>query len=261
MNNSDLAAKEHWRKVYGGPRSTGAGEWVPVSHEDLALEHMLMKVIDGNRPTSVLEIGCGDSTWLPYLSKRLGLEVSGMDYSEEGCVLARRRLAASGVRAPVYCADLFVADPADVGMYDLVYSLGVVEHFSNLEDVLSHMLRFVRPGGVLLAEVPNLRSVHGLLMWLYQPLILAKHVPLSKKRMQNAFLKLSMRDIDSGYLGLFSLGIVSWGHSPRFQALDAPLLPVMKKARVILRVLLGRIRFYRGLSLFSPFLYVAGRKG
>jgi len=261
MNNSDLAAKEHWRKVYEGPRSTGAGEWVPVSHEDLALEHMLMKVIEGNRPASILEIGCGDSVWLPYLSKRLGLELAGMDYSEEGCALARRRLAAAGVHAPVYCADLFVADPADVGMYDFVYSLGVVEHFSNLEDVLSHMLKFVRPGGILLAEVPNLRSVHGLLMWMYQPLILAKHVSLSKKRLENAFLKLSMHDIDSGCLGLFSLGIVSWGHSPRFQVLDALLLPVMKKARVALRVLLGRIRFYRGLSLLSPFLYVTGRKG
>lgn len=260
MKNRDLTAKEHWDSVYERVKPAEAEEWRPLAHEDLALEQMLLKEIGRSRPGSILEIGCGNSTWLPYLAKRLDVGVCGLDYSEEGCLLARRRLAHAGVRATVHCADLFEATPDAVGTHDFVYSLGVIEHFASPEEVLAQMLKFVRPGGILLAEIPNLVSMHGALMWAYQPEILAGHRPFTKSRLERAFSNLSIGEITSGYLGLFSLGIVSWGYSPRFPAMDRLILPVMKKVRVALRMLLSPVRLYRGAAPFAPFLYVAGRK-
>src|SRR5437660_12881004 len=55
----------------------------------------------------LLEVGCGSSEWLPYLSKQFGFRVSGLDYSEKGCALASEILAAEGVAGRIHQANLF----------------------------------------------------------------------------------------------------------------------------------------------------------
>ena len=77
----------------------------------------------------LLEVGCGNSIWLPYFAKQFGFLVSGLDYSEEGCRTSREMLAEAGVRGMIRCADVF-ARPDDMrNRYDVIVSVGVVEHF------------------------------------------------------------------------------------------------------------------------------------
>ena len=256
----DLAEKRHWDAVYRKRYEEIRPGWRPVGYDTLSLEWLLLSVIDRHQPGSVLEIGCGNSVWLPHLAKLRGVRVAGIDYSEEGCALARRRLEVEGVAGEVFQLDLFEADPARVGQFDLVYSLGVVEHFTDLEHVLSHLLKFVRPGGVLLTEVPNMGSIHGFLSWIYQPGLLAKHELVTRRSLIDAYRRLGLVNGYAACLGLFSLNVVAWGHEQRFPWLDRLLLPCMGKMVSLTDGVMRRLNSFRGIPGLAPFLYAVGIK-
>ena len=221
---------------------------------------MILGTVDRHHPRTVLEVGCGDSPWLPYLAKWRQVSVAGLDYSEQGCELARNRLQIENIRGSVYCADLFSADPGEIGQYDLVYSLGVVEHFTDLGNVIGHLLKFVNPGGVLLTEIPNLVSIHGFLSWVYQPAQLAKHKLIRKNELEDAYRSHSLVNISTAYVGTFSLGIVAWGLNQRFPKADMFLLLPVRILRKLNDLTMLRLNAYRGCSFLSPFLCASGVK-
>ena len=96
MDNQDLAKKEHWDNHYADCKQNTPESlseiWVPGDYNSQVIEHVLMKEINRSNPRTILEIGCGNSTWLPYLAKKTGAQVAGIDYSEEGCALVQNRL-------------------------------------------------------------------------------------------------------------------------------------------------------------------------
>jgi SAM-dependent methyltransferase len=210
---------------------------------------------------SMLEIGCGDSTWLAYLAKKHSIgTVAGLDYAPSGAEMARKRLAEAGVEGTIFCEDMFTADVGDVGQYDLVYALGVVEHFADLRSAIAAIYRFVKPGGIVLCEIPNMPSIHGLLSWLYQPAVLAKHQKLTLGDLREAFESLEIDEVKGERLGLFSMDMVAWGIEPRFPEWDEHLLPVVFSLRKRSDRFLNRLNSFRGLPMLAPFLYAAGKK-
>jgi SAM-dependent methyltransferase len=258
---ADLAGEAHWNDVYARHTANPPRRWKPSDYNSRCLERMFEDVLATRRVESMLEIGCGDSTWLGYLAKKHGIsKVAGLDYAASGADMARRRLADAGVSGDIFCQDMFTADAGDVGQYDLVYSLGVVEHFSDLEGAIEAIYRFVKPGGMLLCEVPNLPSIHGLLSWLYQPKVLKKHQALTLGRLRKAFAALEIDGIRASRLGLFSMDLVAWGIEPRFPALDRHLLPLVFSLRRRSDRILNRFNSFRGVPMLAPFLYAMGEK-
>lgn len=259
--NKDIAEKDHWDDVYkkndGSKLFKG---WVPSTYEALCLEKMLSDEIEKYQPKRVLEIGCGNSTWLPYLAKKYNIQVTGIDYSKTGCDLAKARLKAEAVDADVYCMDLYAENTEEIGQFDLVYSLGLIEHFENTEDIIKQLLKFVKPGKRLLTEVPNLKSMHGFLSWVYQPKQLDKHILLSYKDIELACLKNNCVELGGQYLGVFSFNIVAWGMNQRFPKLDKYILPIARFLSRSVNYIARRAATYKGNKAFSPFLYVACTK-
>jgi len=212
------------------------------------------------RPISVLEIGCGNSGWLPYFGRKEGFSVAGIDYSPEGCDLARRRLEVEGLEGRVICGDIFELSSEEVGQYDFVFSLGVVEHFSETASALQCMRKFVRPGGILLTQIPNFVSMHGVLSWLYHPEQLRKHKILMRKHLLEAYRCCGFTDVRTGYVGLSSLTIVSWGRNQRFPKLDSVLLLWVRRVIRIHDKILVRLGRYSGFWMTAPFIYAVGTK-
>ncbi len=260
MKQSDLAKKQYWDEVYGALSDTNGADWSPRGYEERVLGHELARVLRHSRPTSALEVGCGDSPWLPYLAREYHLEVAGIDYSERGCELARHRLQQASTRGTVYCRDLFTLSPEETGTFDLVFSLGVVEHFADLNNVLSRLLRFVRPGGVLFTSVPNLRSLHGLGMWIYQPEVLAKHRVITREELAHTYQRLGLRDIRTGHAGFASVGIVSRGVQPRFRQLDGLVVPLAQGANILFQMVMKHLPVSGGLPWLAPFIVASGVK-
>jgi 2-polyprenyl-3-methyl-5-hydroxy-6-metoxy-1,4-benzoquinol methylase len=261
MKQNDLASPEHWTKRYEMEQEIIKPGWTPHDYNSLVLEHALLKGISKCNPQRILEIGCGGSTWLPYLAKKTNAIVAGIDYSETGCKLAKMRLEVEEVKGEIYCIDVFKADPTQVGLYDFVFSLGVVEHFQDLDNILATMTRFVRPGGILFTEVPNLRSFHGLLKWVWQPKCLSKHRLLTKTQLERAYKKAGFTEIESKYCGLFSLNMVAWGIEPRWPRIEKATLPYIRRCIRLSDVILRKLKgFDKSIPFFSPFIYVFGGK-
>ena len=85
--------------------------------------------------SAACEIGCGASTWLPVLAAR-GVKVSGIDYSERGLELSRANLARKGVTAELIHGDVRDPKALPAAQYDVIFSLGFIEHFDDAPIVM-----------------------------------------------------------------------------------------------------------------------------
>jgi SAM-dependent methyltransferase len=140
---------------------------------DRGLARGLRKLLSGSKG-EVLEIGCAPGRWLAFLSREFHLGVSGIEYTADGAAATRRNLELLGVKnGDIREADFLTTTPAP--RYDVVVSLGFVEHFTDVGAVISRHAAWARPGGLLIIGVPNFRGVHG---WLQKGLdseVLAHH--------------------------------------------------------------------------------------
>jgi SAM-dependent methyltransferase len=140
---------------------------------DRALASRLRIVLDGVTGEAI-EIGCAPGRWLAFLSSEFGLGVAGIEFTADGAAATRRNLELLGVRkANILEADFLVEPPSPT--YDVVVSLGFVEHFQDVTGIVSRHEKWLRPGGLLIIGVPNFRGVHGWLQKALDPDVLARH--------------------------------------------------------------------------------------
>lgn len=122
----------------------------------------------------VLEVGCAPGKWLAVAHEIAGLRPSGIEFSPGGVSATNRNLELLGIEpGEIMGADFFDVDPAP--RFDVVLSLGFVEHFEDVWAVLDRTVAWLRPGGVLVVGVPNFRGVHGFLQRVCDPGVLAAH--------------------------------------------------------------------------------------
>ncbi len=124
---------------------------------------LLERCLPADQPARFLEVGCGTAIdsclLLERLQKSAGVAV---DLSIEATRVAHAY--ASRLRRPLY---LGVADltqlPFPESHFDLVFSQGVLEHFEDPMPGMREQIRVLRPGGVLVVDVPqkfNLYTLH-----------------------------------------------------------------------------------------------------
>lgn len=87
----DMAGLGHWEGVWRrAARSPYKSVARSLTYGAARLRNLFSQYVPCG--AKVLEIGCGGSRWLPFLARRLGCEVWGIDYSEEGTRLCRTYL-------------------------------------------------------------------------------------------------------------------------------------------------------------------------
>jgi 2-polyprenyl-3-methyl-5-hydroxy-6-metoxy-1,4-benzoquinol methylase len=110
---------------------------------------------------NLLEIGCGNSILLPYFAKEFNLKVAGIDYSELGSENSKKILERENVKGEIYLCDAFNPPEHLLNKFDFVFSMGVVEHFTNPSDVIRDFSKFLKPGGIIITFIPNLTGLLG----------------------------------------------------------------------------------------------------
>ena len=113
----------------------------------------------------VLVPGCGTG-WDVVALARAGLQATGLDYTPAAVEIARERLAAEGLGAPVHLADVLVWEPADPA--DVVYEQTCLcaLHPDEWTTYAAQLHRWLRPGGRLLAlfmQMPRPGAAEGLI--------------------------------------------------------------------------------------------------
>jgi len=151
----DLAGQAFWRDFWNRPAGRSFSH---LSFSFRTFSRLLFRY--ARRGTRACEVGCGASVWLPALAMR-GVEAWGIDYSEVGVEMARRQAAALGATVTVVHGDVFDDTSLGADAFDLVFSLGLLEHFDDSAPLARRFRDLCRPGGYVITLVPNFAGIWG----------------------------------------------------------------------------------------------------
>jgi len=204
MENDRLTTVNRWDCEW-------AGRSLPLIYErslHYTCINAILDVLDRWLPRtpglSVLEIGGAVGGYLSYMHKHFGYAVCALDYSTLGCRMTRENFRLQGINGTVVQGDLFSDLPLG-RTFDIVCSFGFVEHFKNLESVIRRHTDFLKPGGLLVVEVPSFLGVNGWIARWLAPQTISEH-ELSTMNLAHwrAFEKdLRLERIFMGYIGGF----------------------------------------------------------
>lgn len=112
-----------------------------------------LRLIERTRPGSLLEIGCGNGTFLAHV-RRAGLEnACGIDVSANALALARQHIAPECLYHGVLDECAFPDR-----RFDVICSWEVLEHVPDPVRWLVTIRQRLNPGGMLLLSTPNYES-------------------------------------------------------------------------------------------------------
>jgi len=123
--------------------------YLPGLFDELAATH------PGGR---LLEIGCSMGTDLLQLSGR-GFQANGIDLTEAGIELARKRFGLFGRHAKLYVGDAENLPFRD-DSFDIVYSFGVLHHTPDTARAIGEVRRVLKRGGEAVIMLYNRRSLN-----------------------------------------------------------------------------------------------------
>lgn len=115
---------------------------------------------------SILEIGCGRGTASIFLNKRLNCKSIGIDFSEVSIEIAKKNASFYKSNSEFFIADIFGKNLfksdfiSGEGKFDVVISLGVLEHIESLEECLLIHYKLLKKDGLFCAMVvPEKKSI------------------------------------------------------------------------------------------------------
>jgi SAM-dependent methyltransferase len=134
-----------------------ADEWFEFATADhfwMQWRHrLLMRALKraGGPVQCALEIGCGHGVARDMMER-------DCDFPVDGCDLNRTALEmAKPGKGRLFVYDIFDQDPSMLGHYDAVFLLDVIEHIQDDTSFLVAAMRHLRPGGLLVVNVPASR--------------------------------------------------------------------------------------------------------
>jgi 2-polyprenyl-3-methyl-5-hydroxy-6-metoxy-1,4-benzoquinol methylase len=183
----------------------------------LALARVFRRFLTADKTHEVFEVGCAPGRWLVWFNETFGYRAFGCDLSRRASETTRANLEASRVPGEIYTADITTGHELPQRRFDVVVSIGLIEHFADTESIVRRHVELLKPGGTLVLQVPNLagRFNHWLLRSARMQSLLDVH-NLGTMR-KAVFRSLAERlDLDLCYLeyvGGFDPGLVVYNHS------------------------------------------------
>jgi 2-polyprenyl-3-methyl-5-hydroxy-6-metoxy-1,4-benzoquinol methylase len=210
----DKAGKKYWDHIWITAEKSNTINPAEVGLNDYVYRrfHEYFRRIFSNSDTkekTLLEIGCASSSWLPYFIKAFGFKVYGIDYSDIGCRQAKQALLSEGLEGEVICADLFSPPESMIGAFDIVVSFGVVEHYQDTAGCVEGFSKFLKPGGMLITNTPNLVGLMGMIQKYLNRDVYNIHVPLSPKDLGDAHRRNRLQVISCDYFLVVNLGVLN----------------------------------------------------
>lgn len=231
---------------------------------DRGFERFFQRAFAGvPREGSLVEVGCGASVLLPYFGRRFGFSLAGVDYSPDGVEQSRALLAREGVEGDVRQGDLFAPPDDLLGRFDVVFSLGLVEHFTDAPGCLRALARLARPGGRVVTVIPNLAGAIGAVQKVLDRSVYDVHVPHDRESLREAHAAAGLTVTSAEYLLAMNFGVLNVSRlrpSPRALLARAAMRVLVDASRAVWRYesLAGELTPRRGLS---PYVCVVARVG
>jgi len=220
----------------------------PTTQRQFNLLHyfeFIQKKTDGKNYKTALEIGCGRGTIGLYLNKYLGMDVSLLDSSEDAINLAKYNFDLWKGKGNFFMENARKL-PFQNESFDVVVSIGLLEHLSDYSTVLSEQFRVLKKGGVMISlNIPKKKSVQ-FLNDVYR-FIVGKY---KKRTLQKDYFR--NEDMPENYVEKTKAS--GFSDVKYFYVNPFPLFtPLGKRGEHILTLFYRGIYFLRGLFMKYPF--------
>lgn len=137
------------------------------------LAYQLNKALHGSSG-EILEVGCAPGKWLAFAAQELGLKPSGIEYSKAGMEATLNNLSLLGIEPGfIEYGNFFEIKPHR--QFDVVMSLGFIEHFDLVDDVVEKHIRWLKNGGRLVLGIPNFSGIYYLIQNILDRTLIDKH--------------------------------------------------------------------------------------
>lgn len=117
-----------------------------------------------SQPKNILEVGAYPSRYLAYLAWKYTLTPTAIDINSDRETIVKSLQSMGIDNYNVICKDF--TKWTSPSTYDLVISIGFIEHFDNYDDILDQHLKLLGKNGSILIRIPNkkgLRRLYGIL--------------------------------------------------------------------------------------------------
>lgn len=159
----------------------------------------------------LVEVGCARSQILPLLAKRLKVSVTGIDYSPHGCEQAILMLKREGVKGEVHCLDIFSIPDIFIESFDVVFSFGLIEHFSDTKRIVEALAKLLKRDGLIISIIPNMYGTVGFFQKIFNRDIYNIHMKLRPAEIRAAHEAVGLRVIQSQYFISTNYGVINIG--------------------------------------------------
>ena len=271
-----LTKSEYWDGVH---RGTSAADAPAVRKWERRLgkrlysltlgyaEHLIWdvyypKLLENCAGKTAIEIGSAPGHHLVALHRQFGCDVFGVEYSPDGAAMNRQVFSNANINpAHVMQADFFSADfqRDNAQRFDVVLSRGFIEHFTNVDEVILAHVAILKPGGLLIVSIPNVRGLNFHLARFFHVETIALHNLdiMRPAAFRNLFEGCGLKQEFCGLFGIFDFGLFN-ARLPGRQKILNVCMKFQRLLNPLLR-LLSRPGWWEN-RWTSPYMIYAGRK-
>lgn len=201
---------------------------------DHVIAQEILNAIPVNPNFHALEIGCAPGKWLSFLARKLQCKVTGIEYVSLAADKTVENLTLQNIKNfEIITGDFFKYTTEK--KYDIVLSLGFIEHFDNFEAVLEQQLSLVATNGYLIMGIPRFVGMNYYMQKLIDKNIINKLLPAHNLKTMNLEIyerfgkKHGLKILSNKYIGGFERGL--------FPVAEIKNSPYRVFCKVIMRVL------------------------
>lgn len=206
-----LSTQQHWadRWAEAGVKNIGFDPSKPMF---IDLHHLFTEFLPKDKQMRFLEVGCYPGSYMWYFYQFFNYQVSGLEYVDWCCDHTRRLLQAQGINGEVIHGDLFAYRPPSVELrWDVVASVGLIEHFTDTVEVIQKHLNLLKPGGYLVLVIPNHQGLYGRILKTMNPKKYQIHNRMGYADIHKALDQLGQTEVLAGgyygRLGFWNTGL------------------------------------------------------
>lgn len=254
----NLTTENYWEKSY-------------TDHNDLVdlrtsgfrghLNRLIFRKILETTPANkrILEIGAGNSMWLPFLAKQFpSSSFTGVDYTKNGCSLLLDRSKKDRLGITVVQEDMFSKQSSLHNSFEIVLSFGVVEHFADLSHAMEAKKKYLTADGVIFTIIPNLSGALGALTKKWNSDVYKKHNPHDLPSFTLGHQRAGLEIIEGGYLGSNNFGVLA-GCFPQKKGVNWQLNKALIALSQLSWAFESKIIDLPTTKTFSPYIYAISR--
>jgi 2-polyprenyl-3-methyl-5-hydroxy-6-metoxy-1,4-benzoquinol methylase len=165
-----------WWELYWKNKLSLPKTFNPSLALDRCIGQTAERFLPYDRDKRMIEVGCCPGKWMIYFHKTFGYQVSGIDYLPAGIEYTKRNLSLNHIEyQDLLCEDILELQAEK--QYDVVFSVGFIEHFADVNPILDSHLDLTAPAGYMIVGVPRFHAVIYLLQSLFDAVSENKILP------------------------------------------------------------------------------------